>query len=125
MNPFKIADELIKRRYRIPVFSDSVRFTYEDDWEPETLREGHIDLSELLEAIRTNLWFLQDTLKHTQDKLRDFESIILVYSKRPTRTWQSGSPGEYDPQSGFHGAIYGETDDYKEARELAKKWRLK
>lgn len=122
MNPFKLIDELIVRDYRIPIFNH--RWTPTDDWEPSSLKNNTVELRELLSVIRIEYQRIQNERDHLKAKVKDYEAVLIEYSKQPTRTWTSGSSGVYDPQSGWTGSISGEVDDYKSAREVVKKWSL-
>ncbi len=50
MNPFKTIDELIDRRYRVPLAAP-VSYVI-DDWKPSTADHGTVELGELLEVVR-------------------------------------------------------------------------
>lgn len=61
-------------------------------------------------------------LRQLREQVADYEKVLEAYSKRPKRYWSTGSPGQYDPSSGFTGVVDGYADDYPEARAVIKKW---
>lgn len=109
-NPFKLADNIIEARYRIPVFGD-VSVNKEGSF--MTAIDSSINLGEYLDFIRKYIVSLQEEIKLYEQYHKIAHDIR---NTGPRSEWKEGC------RDTFGAGFYIELDEYKEFRELY--WKI-
>ena len=120
-DPFKLADELIRRDYRIPAFQNAQRI--EPGGSFVTMDHAvTVSLADVLGVIRRAYYKLLAENDALERKVLDYEPVIREYANRPKRRWSSRGSGN---SAEFGGYMGGEIDDYAEARKVWKRHQPK
>lgn len=102
MNPFKITDDLIDRKYRIPIFRDFDPRELGNDWVPSTYQNNTIELHELLQTIKDQYLKLQN---ENAELKKDFDEVVNSGAIRM-----------------FVDGYYNNMKSVEKASEIARKW---
>lgn len=113
MNPFKIADELIKRDHKVPIRTSTPFNGATDDWEPYSAKDGFISLRELLTAIKD----LYEMALAQRNYFKERSGV--VFEVRNTSVWGDNTTGSSST------TIKARFSTLRDAESFVEEWKKK